>query len=295
MGKFTELLDVVDLNGIGARWTPLIWAIQKNRIWAIHQIFATNQLINFKKQIEHKGKRTVLHFAAERGNMELVALFLKKDKEQQISANYKSLDINALDKRQCTALLSAAKVGDEEVVEYLLKNDADPNISNSDQICPLLIASHRGHIEVVKELLKSKRTDINKKDSRGRTALMVSCAEDRKDVVKELLKFKHIDMNAKDIQNYNWNCLMWCIYRKNEEIMSMILSRDKTNKLEYFHASMFEKNSLDMCVEKNISKHLQKKLRAKFHGVLFPKLIRSPLIRSLHVPIAVCGAILVFT
>ena len=130
--KFNELLDVVDLNGVGARWPPLIWAIQKNRLWAIHQIFATNRIIDFKKQIDHKGKRTVLHFAAERGNLELVTLFLAKDKKQQISANFHSLDINAIDREHCTALFRAAKVGDEQVVEYLLKDGADPNITNND-------------------------------------------------------------------------------------------------------------------------------------------------------------------
>ena len=123
----------------------------------------------------------------------------------------------------------------------------------------------------------------------------VACAEDRKSVVKILLKSKNLHLNSMDIQNFNWNCLMWCVYRKNEEILSILLKYDNKLRFDYFHEDLYGKNSLEMCSEKKLNKKVEVKLRSKYHAVLFPKLLQSELIISLKIPIAVLGVLLVFT
>jgi len=302
--KFNELLSMIDLNGNSSQnsWTPLIWAIQKDRIWAIRSMFKTNQIIDFSKQIDRKLQRSVLHFAAEKDDIELIVLLLNKDKEQQhqqqqhkkIEKNI-HLDINATDREHSTALFRAAKIGAADIVKLLLENNADPNITNRDGISPLLISAHRGYLDVVEELINCSLTDINLEDERGRTPLMVSCAEDRKDIVKILLKCNNINLNAVDIQNFNWNCLMWCVYRKNETILNLLLSYDQKYCFNYFHEDLYGKNSLEMCVEKKLSKKSQQKLRKKYHSILFPKLIESELVVTLKIPVVVIGVLLVFT
>ena len=136
--KFNQLLSFIDLNTKSANnsWTPLIWAIQKDRIWAIKQMFNTTQIIDFSKQIDKKLKRTVLHFAAEKGDIPLVKLLIDKDKQQQndFQNNQIKLDINARDREDSTALFRAAKVGEADIVKLLLQNGADPNIRNRDGI-----------------------------------------------------------------------------------------------------------------------------------------------------------------
>lgn len=300
--KFHQLLPYVNLNGTSSqnnRWTPLLWAIQKDRLFFIKEMFKTSQVIDFSKQMDHKMHRTALHFAAERGDLELVQLLLQKDKEQQLSTKnpHIQLDINAKDREGSTALFRAAKIGAEDVIKVLLEFGADPNIVNRDDISPLVIAAHRGYLDVVDELLKYDQIDVNVQDSRGRTALMVACSEDRKAVVRRLLKCQLIklNLNATDLQNYNWNCLMWCAYRKNEDILTTLLNFDRELDFNYFHESMFGKNSLEMAMEHKLSKKVVTKLRKQCHAVLFPKLVESQLIVQLRIPVVVLGVLLVFT
>ena len=44
--------------------------------------------------------------------------------------------------------------GHDEIVEKLLKNGADPDLTNESQLTPLDLASLNGHTKVIKELLK---------------------------------------------------------------------------------------------------------------------------------------------
>eukprot|EP01083_Nonionella_stella_P316258 1145815_1 len=294
--KFNELLPMIDLNESASnnKWSPIIWAIQKDRMWAIKQMFSSTHFIDFSKQIDRKLNRTLLHFAAEKGELELVSLILEKDKQQnQFETN--KIDINATDREHSTALFRASKIGAPLIVELLLKHNADPNICNKDDISPLFIASHRGHSDVVKTLIHHEATDINLEDERGRTALMVACAEDRNRIVSLLLKCDNINLNATDLQNFNWNCLMWAIYRKNETILNLLLAHDKKYQIDYLHKNLYGKNSLEMSTEKRLNKKVIQRLRAKYHQLLFPKLIESELIVTLKIPAVVVGILLVFT
>ena len=130
-----------------------------------------------------------------------------------------------------------------------------------------MVAAHRGHLEVVQQLLQCSRTDINSIDDRGRSALMVSCAEDRRQCVRELLKCQDIDLNAKDKQNFDWNCLMWSVYRKNEKIIQLLLRRDRQCDLEYFHCDLYDTNALDMARNANLSTKTIKRVKRKFYSL----------------------------
>mmetsp|Transcript_37478 Transcript_37478/g.33124 ORF Transcript_37478/g.33124 Transcript_37478/m.33124 type:complete len:368 (+) Transcript_37478:215-1318(+) len=298
--KFHELLSKIDLNSTSSdnSWTPLIWAIQKDRTYFIQEMFETTQIIDFSKQIDKKMKRTVLHFAAEKGDIDLVQLLIQKDKQQQNDSDNTeniALDINAIDKEGSTPLFRAAKVGEAEIIKLLMDHGADPNITNRDEISPLLLASHRGYLDVVQVLLDKKETDPNLEDERGRTALMVACAEDRKSIVKRILKVENLELNSQDKQNFNWNCLMWCVYRKNESTLNILLDYDTKLRFNYFHEDLYGKNSIEQCVEKKLNKKVTAKLRAKYHAILFPELVQSELIVSLGVPLVVMSVLLVFT
>ena len=163
------------------------------------------------------------------------------------------------------------------------------------EISPLLVAAHRGHLEVVHQLLSSKRTDVNCPDERGRTALLVSCAEDQNDCVRALLNCNGIDLNAKDKQNFDWTCLMWAVYRKNREIINMLLRHDRALELEYFHRDLYDTNALDMARTANLNAKSIRKIREKYFGRLFPLLVSSPLIRGLRVPMVAIAILMVYT
>jgi len=152
---FRRLLPLVDLAKSVDSCTPLIWAIQRDQQWAIREIFKSAEIIDFRDHM-FRG-RTVLHLVAEKGYTELFRLLLSKDAQSPSP----TLDVNAVDRERCTALFRAATVGDAEIVNMLLLKGADPNITNRDDISPLLVAAHRGHLEVVQQLLSSPRTNTN--------------------------------------------------------------------------------------------------------------------------------------
>lgn len=138
--KFHELLPKIDINGNASEnsWTPLIWAIQKDRTYFIEEMFKQTQIIDFSKQIDRKTKRTVLHFAAEKGNIDLVRSLIQKDRQQQTNGDNIeyikdiALDLDAVDRENSTALFRSAKVGEAQIVKLLMDHGADPNITNRD-------------------------------------------------------------------------------------------------------------------------------------------------------------------
>lgn len=69
--------------------------------------------------------------------------------KQKADVNKSRFDIKA------TPLYVAAERGFKEIVEELLKNGADPNLTLNSGSSPLIIATLNGHTEVVALLLKS--------------------------------------------------------------------------------------------------------------------------------------------
>eukprot|EP01084_Bolivina_argentea_P106259 190200_1 len=286
---FTALLPVININGSGSnKWSPILWAIQKERVSYIQRMFDTDQIVDFSKHIDHKTKRTTLHFAAEKGDDNLVTILLNKNKSQQehLKGSF-LLDINAKDREQCTALFRAAKIGDDSIIKLLLQNGADPNVPNRDGVTPLIIASSRGHDVAVNELLSDTRTDMNTQSLRGQTALMCACAEDRIEIAKTLLQMEDINLNAVDKENYSWNCLMWCVYRRNEKMLALLLDDDSKNKIDYFHENYHHETVLDMLCRMKLTKKLEDRVRDKFHSIVFAEIVKADLIRDLKIPFAV--------
>lgn len=86
---------------------------------------------------------TILHDMAQKGFMDKAELLVKYGAE-----------INPIDEAyQSTPLGLAARWGQKDMVEYLLKQGTDPNKSGAGWATPLVWATRRGHHEIV-ELLK---------------------------------------------------------------------------------------------------------------------------------------------
>lgn len=63
-------------------------------------------------------------------------------------------------------LLIAARVGDAETVEKLLKSGADPNVADTEGSTSLMRAISRGHVDAARVLLADARIDVKKKNGR---------------------------------------------------------------------------------------------------------------------------------
>lgn len=87
-----------------------------------------------------------------------------------------------------TALAIAAFDGYKEIVEVLLKNNADPNVYDDMGVAPILGAARTNQAEIIEMLLKNKaNVNILHKTS-GETALHYAAEYDSKEACEVLLK-----------------------------------------------------------------------------------------------------------
>ena len=85
---------------------------------------------------------TILHDMAQKGFIDKAELLIKS-----------GADINAIDEEyQSTPLAIAARWGHIEMVEYLLNQGADPNLSGASWSTPINWAQKKGHYEIEKIL-----------------------------------------------------------------------------------------------------------------------------------------------
>jgi len=105
------------------------------------------------------------------------------------------------------SLVDACKRGDEDVVEQLLVDGADPNYESQHGGTPLINAIERGNRQLVCSLLVRSAIDVNKPDFTGQTPLIVTCKlfhDDKTDedsncvLAKLLLSVNSINVNALD-------------------------------------------------------------------------------------------------
>ena len=105
----------------------------------------------------------------------------------------KHVDINVDDKNGVTALMLASGNGHTQVIELLLKGHPDINLQAKNGVTALILASLNGHIMIVDLLLK-EHANINTQEEDGWTALMLVSQKGYHQVVELLLK-EHADIN----------------------------------------------------------------------------------------------------
>lgn len=119
--------------------------------------------------------RTVLHWAAEKGNAEIIRLLIER-----------GADVNAPDRAKLTPLHMAAGIGALETVRHLLKAGADPNVRARDQQTPLHNACRGGNLEIAQALLAAGAR-LELKNEEGNTPLLVAAGHAYPTVVAALL------------------------------------------------------------------------------------------------------------
>lgn len=196
-------------------------------------------------------RRTALHFAADSGNMEAIALLI----EAKANANAKDRtgktpvtiaaergraealrtllkaggDPSVRDQVQGSPLLWAAGLGTPETVQVLLDAGADPNIADVNGMTPLMWAAGVGKPENV-SLLLAKGADTKAVDKiTGENAFMRALRSGKGDTVRILIA-KNPDMAARNLMGMT-PFLIACAYSDPEKIkMVMDAGADKAAK-----------------------------------------------------------------
>ncbi|MCJ7933391.1 MAG: ankyrin repeat domain-containing protein [Chryseobacterium sp.] len=114
-----------------------------------------------------------LILACYRGNTEVAQFLIDHVKD----VNYKS--------REGTALSGLAVKYNKDLVEHLLKKNADPNIADAAGFTPLFWAVRFGNRELI-ELLLKYNADKTKKDSMGMTPFEYALKTENKEIINLL-------------------------------------------------------------------------------------------------------------
>ncbi|RYO95181.1 hypothetical protein DL764_007729 [Monosporascus ibericus] len=139
-------------------------------------------------ELERMDDWTLLRWAADKGYVEMVELFLNK-----------GADVAIANKDGWTPLIAASSKGHVDVARLLLAASG-ANADCKDTKCgqtPLIRAAANGHEAVAQLLLDTGKVDVNSKDNNGRTPLSWA-AERGHETVVQLLIEKGADVNVKD-------------------------------------------------------------------------------------------------
>jgi ankyrin repeat protein len=126
-------------------------------------------------RLEEETVNNILFTAASENKLELVK-FLKEH----------GANINHSD-REKNPLLGATNFDATETVNYLLENSATTNISNGEDITPLMLAAYNGNLEILKNLLNHDANE-NIKDKNGDVALNYAISQNHPQIVRSLIE-----------------------------------------------------------------------------------------------------------
>jgi ankyrin repeat protein len=185
---------------------------------------------------------TIFTDAAARGDLATV--------EEMITQNLFSVDDIAYEESR-TALFFAAENGHLEVVNFLIRNKANVNLTDDFRHTPLFVSAGEGNVEVVKSLI-SNNAMVDRCDYHGFTSLMHASLGGHTEVVKILL------LNKAELEReaFGHTALKFAVTNEYPDVVDFLLSSGANplkvqdneivqkffKKMEFFDFSSFAKN-----------------------------------------------------
>ncbi|CRH00867.1 ankyrin-repeat protein, putative [Plasmodium relictum] len=216
--NISEIIQLLLENKADPNWcyhnkfTPILLAYNLNKAWVNHFIDAGAG----ERLCDRHILTEVLSCAIFKNDLATVQLLLKKYPQLlQKGHNLWSLPF-----------IQAAKLERLNILKYLysLKKEIINQLDFNNVLSPIHVAAEEGNIEVLNFLLEND-VNINLTNKFHQNALHIACLENQEKVVQLLLNH-NIDVNCKD--NINGECpLMICIRTRNENLALLILNESK--------------------------------------------------------------------
>lgn len=195
--EVTAGLNMKDFKG----WTPLNWALLSGDQQRVHDLLAKGAKVG-------EGCQNALEVCLILQDMEMFALVLAAG------------GIDAASHRGDTALMGAAKRGDEQVVDTLLAYTANPNVMDRQHgFTPLRLAAEEGYLRIVEKLIANGAL-LNTVDTIGYTAIMRAALRGHVEVVRALIA-SGADVNIAGAAGMT--ALMWAVFWNEKEIARLLL------------------------------------------------------------------------
>ncbi|MDY7576248.1 ankyrin repeat domain-containing protein [Actimicrobium sp. CCI2.3] len=171
-------LDKLDDNG----WAPLHHAIYRRDRKEVRRLLR----LRANPDLATSVGMTPLMFAVQAGHCELIKMLLDTGRVQ----------CNAIDTYGCTALHSAAKIGNTEIIDLLLKAGSAMEAVTPEGLNALHCATMFGHAGAVSMLMERSAGQLNIQASMlGWDALHIAAHQGNHEVVAALVAHAGVDVN----------------------------------------------------------------------------------------------------
>ena len=176
------------------RKMPIIYAITEGHEDVALQFLETGKL---DTRPSDEWGRSILSYAAEQGQLQLLEVVLKKMKVNPDTDK---------SSRGLTPLMFAAGNGHLQATRLLLRGGAQVHLMDYNGQTPFIHAAKNGHDNVFQLILEQSVTDphvLHYKDDKGHTALSHAAKNGHHDVVNRLLGFDESDPNSRTTEKHN--------------------------------------------------------------------------------------------
>jgi len=174
-------------------WTPLMYEADRGSGQSLRILFTYNPDPNLKSDTGE----TALMLATKNGNY---TVFKELIIEFKLANG--TLEMNAVNNENKTALMIAAELGSGEFVKDLTNHGANPDVRDKEGRTALVLAVQGQHSGCVSTLLKNG-ADVMIKDNAGKTALDYARETDQKQVAAALEEKRkaYLDNMGDEIDN----------------------------------------------------------------------------------------------
>jgi ankyrin repeat protein len=156
------MMNVKNMNGR----TQLHFCARKGLTTSVKRLLSIRN-INVNVKDDWNGW-TPLHWAADKGHIEIARLLLQNGAEVNVRSN-----------GGWTPLYWAAENGHIDILHLLVENGADLEAQDRNGMRALHFAAKYGHLPFIQELVSRYHVDINARENDGRTALSMAMSYDR--------------------------------------------------------------------------------------------------------------------
>ena len=181
--------------------------------------------------LQDKNGNTCLHFAAEKGHVEVVSKLLGLGAKE--NPDY----VNATKHSGTTPLMITCYNGHMNVATYLVEHGANVLLQDKNGNTCLHFAAEKGHVEVVSKLLglgaKENPDYVNATKHSGTTPLMITCYNGHMNVATYLVEH---GANVHQTDKYGDTCLHYAAERGHVEVVSQLLAVGAKENPDYVNA-----------------------------------------------------------
>lgn len=190
---------------------PLILQIAKR---SCHKVFSLLLESGLSPDLTSPKGQTLLHLAAESGDVDNCKLLLQKN-----------ASIDALDLSKRTPLYLATVQGHIDVVKFLLEEGANPMIQSEEGDTLLHVAAFFGHAHLLKMFLElpSLLAVIHSRDVDGKEPIHKAVWGEEKPEVIQVLLAKGANPNASN--SYQYTPLHWAAKHGHQESARLLLEK----------------------------------------------------------------------